>query len=328
MIIDIHTRIWESTRPLGLAAEVLRRRCPDPWARLDASRTAHAAAMGPVQYAIIHGFESRLLGAHITAEQVATWIGEDRSRLLGFAGIDPLVSRSVHRMEEAISCGLVGLTISPSAAGFHPAHTRAMDLYEACADRQIPILVEYHPWLVPAAKMEFAQPYLWDEVVRTFPELKLVISSLGHPWMEQTFSLMAKHRCVYADVSEMSQFPMQLYQALLSALHQGVLDQILFGSGFPVGDPESAILNLYSMNNLNQGTPLPTVGRHHLRSIVERDALSCLGLARPSNSSREKAIGQGESPGSSWHRIAGDESDTRVVETEESYIREPPVDRD
>jgi hypothetical protein len=72
--------------------------------------------------------------------------------------------------------------------------------------------------------------------------------------------------------------PWQLYNALLLAHQQGVMSQIVFGSGFPFCTPERAIVTLYSINTLIQGTHLPSVPREQLRSIVERDTLAVLGL--------------------------------------------------
>ncbi|MGB2987449.1 MAG: hypothetical protein WBE26_16415, partial [Phycisphaerae bacterium] len=75
--------------------------------------------------------------------------------------------------------------------------------------------------------------------------------------------------------------PWQAYQVLLSAYEYGVMDKLLFGSGFPVAAASYCIEALYSINHLVHGTSLPTIPREHLRGIVERDALSLLGIAGP-----------------------------------------------
>lgn len=282
MIVDLHTRIWDSVEELGASvAQTYRRRRGEPWEHTNASAQTHAQAMEPVEYAAILGFESALLGASIDAEQVHRAVQTRPGQNVGFVGIDPTLDKPVAKLEAALDLGLVGLTVSPAAAGFHPADTRAMELYEACQAKGVPVLIESNAMLSQDANLEFALPYLLDEVARTFPDLKIVLSSFGLPWIDQGVVLMAKHPNVYADVSGLVIQSWQLYNAMVQAFQAGVMNQVLFGSGFPFGDPQQAIVTLYSVNVTSQGTPLPSVPREQLRTVVERDTLAELGIAKP-----------------------------------------------
>jgi len=84
---------------------------------------------------------------------------------------------------------------------------------------------------------------------------------------------------VYAEISWLLHQPWQAYQALLSAYQCGVIEKLLFGSGFPSAPASLCIEALYSLNHLCHGTNLPTIPREQLRGIVERDALTLLGIA-------------------------------------------------
>ncbi|MEM1097300.1 MAG: amidohydrolase family protein [Planctomycetota bacterium] len=282
MIVDLHTRMWDSLDALGSAvAEQARRRRPEPWERSTASFETHEAAMVPVSVSVVHGLHAASLDARIPHQDVADAVAKSPDTLLGFAGIDPSVGDPLAELEEAGSLGLVGVNISPAAAGFHPCATEAMSLYEACAERGLPVYIEAGSRLARAAKMEFAQPFMLDEVARSFPELKLVVGGFGDPWPFQAVALLAKHPSVFADVSGMVRRPWQLYNALVAGYQAEVTNQVLFASGFPFGQPETAIVTLYSVNALTQGTPLPSIPREQLRGIVERDALVQLGLPNP-----------------------------------------------
>ncbi len=279
MIVDLNTRIWESAEQLGPSVEAqMRRRRGEPWHRPAASTDSHDQAMSPVGNAVILGFASQALAARIPHEKVAQYVARNPKRYVGFGGIDPTADDPVASLETALGLGLLGVTVSPSAQGFHPADTRAMTLYEACEAKGVPVFIECDPILARDVKMEFGQPYLLDEVARSFPDLKLAISSLGAPWIDQGIALIGKHPTVFADLSDLVNRPWQLYNALLLAYQQQVMGQIVFGSGFPFCTPEKAIVTLYSVNTLIQGTHLPSVPREQLRSIVERDTLSCLGV--------------------------------------------------
>ncbi|MEO1237358.1 MAG: amidohydrolase family protein [Planctomycetota bacterium] len=285
MIIDLHTRVWDSIEAMGPAvAATFRRRREEPWQHISAPEEAHAEAMRPVAFAAVLGFESGLLEGSIDAERVHRAVKSDPTKNLGFVGIDPTLGKAVAKLEEALEMGLVGATVSPAAAGFHPADTRAMELYEACEARGVPVLIEGNAMLTESVDLAFAQPYLLDEVARTFPDLKIVMSSFGLPWIDQGVALMAKHPGIYADVSGLVLRSWQLYNALVQAYQSGVMNQVLFGSNFPFCDPEKAIVTLYSVNTTSQGTPLPSVPREQLRSVVERDTLAELGIERPAGS--------------------------------------------
>lgn len=282
MTIDLHTRLWTSPEQLGPpVAEQLRRRRIDPWEDHTADADDHDQAMAPVTATVILGFESKLLGGSIPHEQIAGYVRRDPDKLMGFAGIDPKADRDpIRSLQQALDLGLVGVTVNPAAAGFHPTDTRAMALFEACAHHQLPVLVECGTVLARQARMEFARPVLFDEVIREFPELKVVLGTFGDPWVDEGVALLAKHPNVFADLSGFTARPWQLFNALLTAHQLGTMDQVLFGSNFPFVTPEQAIKTIYSVNTLTQGTHLPSVPREQLRSVVERDTIAVLGLNR------------------------------------------------
>jgi predicted TIM-barrel fold metal-dependent hydrolase len=129
------------------------------------------------------------------------------------------------------------------------------------------------------SKLEFSRPYLFDDVARSFPNVRIVIAQLGQPWVDETIVMLGKHPNVFADVSGLLRRPWQAYNALVSAHQYQVIDKLLFGSDFPYTNATECIEALYSINQVAQGTNLPVVPREALRGIVERDTLGLLGLS-------------------------------------------------
>ncbi|MAE62200.1 MAG: hypothetical protein CMJ49_12700 [Planctomycetaceae bacterium] len=282
MIVDLHTHLWQSPDQLGpQISAVLRRRWPGPWDQLNAGAQAHRDAMEPVDVAVVLGFRSQFLQADVPNETISAYVAENPGHVIGFAGVDPMEDRSVEQVDEAVAAGLSGLTISPAAQDFHPSHSRAMRLYEKAAGLGLPVLIHQGSHFTPDMKLEYARPYLFDEVARAFPALRLVIAHGGYPWLDETLVLIGKHEHVYTELSDVVGRPWKLYNLLLEAHQMEITDRLLFGSGFPYGTPQQAIETLYSMNHLVQGTGLPSVPRQKIRAIVERDALQCLGLTLP-----------------------------------------------
>ncbi|MEM6750198.1 MAG: amidohydrolase family protein [Planctomycetota bacterium] len=279
MIVDLHTRVWSYPEQLGpaIAAQVRRRRS-EPWVQADGSLEHFEQAMAPVDRAVVLGFEAGRLGASIPAKRVAQIVAAQPDRCVGFAGIDPTLGAAGDKLEHALALGLRGVTLAPAAAGFHPTDTRAMELFEACQAHKVPVLLEASGQMAREARLEFGQPYLIDEVAREFPDLKLVLGSVGDPWTDEAMALLAKHPTVFADLAGLVSRPWRLMNVLMSAHQQDVMGQLLFGSDFPWFSPEQAIVNLYSVNTFTQGTHLPSVPREQLRSVVERNALAVLGI--------------------------------------------------
>lgn len=194
------------------------------------------------------------------------------------------------QVDEAIRLGMIAVSLSPVCAGFHPTHSQAMRLYERCAESGLPVFVSRGAPLSPSGILEFGRPGAWDEVARTYPTLPIVIGEIGYPWIDEALVLAGKHENVWAEVSGVASRPWQLYNVLLAALSLGVMDKLLFGSGFPHELPARTIENLYSLNAINHGTQLPAVPRAMIRAIVERDSLRAIGVDRADVAPRARSV--------------------------------------
>ena len=208
MIIDLHTQIWANLEQLGrdLAARARARQTPgiDP---LDGTPIAHERSMACVDGSVVLGFRSERLGARIPDEFVAEFVAKDPRRRVGVAGVDPLSSDVLDQVDTAVGLGLVGVAVSPACQGFHPAHSEAMRVYERCAELSLPVFVTMQSPPTPAAELEFARPGAWDEVARSLPTLPIIISQLGHPWIDEALLLLGKHDRVFADISGVASRP-------------------------------------------------------------------------------------------------------------------------
>ncbi len=200
-------------------------------------------------------------------------------KMLGFAFVDPLPAAFTVRNLKAVTekLGLKGIVLYCAETGFHPAHSRAMQLYDSAQQLNLPIFFHNTP-LGPEGILEFAQPLFLDEIARTFPGLKIIIGSMGLPFTEQTICLLQKHESVYADLSIKPGNIWQVYNLVVSAHEQGVLDKLLFGSAFPLSRPQQCMETLLGFNKLVPGASLPSVPRGRLQGIIERDTLDLLAI--------------------------------------------------
>ena len=214
--------------------------------------------------------------------QLSEYVGRYREKMVGFAHIEPtkddISVKNLTFITEKL--GLAGVVLYCCTSGFHPAHSRAMRFYESAQQLGLPLFF-HNGWpLGPEAVLDYAQSFLLDEIARMFPKLKIVIGTMGVPFVEQTLSMVAKHENVYADLTISPSSVWQVYNVVVSAHERGVMDKLLFGSNFPAGNVDQCMETLLGFNKLLADTNLPKVPRGNIRDIIERDTLKLLGIEK------------------------------------------------
>lgn len=260
MIVDCHTHI----------------NCPSS----EIDTTEHFDACRKVDAAIVlavgrdNGFEA--------GKELSEYVNK-HPKLVGFASVNPL--RDPVGLEDVkavtVDLGLKGTVLYCAGGKFHPADSRAIRLYEAAVELNLPVFFHNVSTYSSDAILQYAQPFLLDEVARRFPTLKMVIGSMGLPFLGQTICMLGKHENVYADLSISPQKKWEVYNTVVRAHEADVMDKLLFGSGYPIAKPDNCIETLLGFNMMLGDTNLPTVPREEIRGIVERDTLAVLDIKLP-----------------------------------------------
>lgn len=213
-------------------------------------------------------------------EQLVEYLERHKERTVGFALIDPTKGKVTEKAVAAatVKKSLKGCVLYCSDCGFHPAHSRAMQFYEVAQKLQLPVFFHNAGDAGPDSALEYSQPYLLDEIARKFKDLKIIIGTMGMPFIEQTLSLVVRHENVYADLTIKPKSIWQLYTTVMTAYERGVFDKLLFGSGFPSSRASECIEALLGFNKLLGDTSLPTVPRGQIREIIQRNSLEMLGI--------------------------------------------------
>jgi predicted TIM-barrel fold metal-dependent hydrolase len=132
---------------------------------------------------------------------------------------------------------------------------------------------------IRTAPLRYAHPLVMDEIAIAYPELRIVMAHLGHPWQVDTLTVVRKHPHVYADISGGFYRPWSFYTAMVLMTEWGVLDKLLFGSDFPLATATETLAGLRGVNTPVDGTALPRVPFEAVEGIIERDSLALLGLS-------------------------------------------------
>jgi len=268
MIVDCHTHIDFDLEPPEVAE--------------------HVAAAEMVDACIVLGCPKAQREA--ANQKLGKFVKVHSDKMLGFAVLDPtkdsFKETVLTQLREEL--GLQGFVLYCSAWGFHPTHSDAMRFYGSVQEMGVPVFFHNGDLDISSRGiLAYAQPYLLDEVARTYPDLKIIIGSMGIPFVEQTIAVLARHENVFADLTIRPRNIWQTYNIVVSAHEQGVMDKLLFGSGYPIATPGACIETLLGFNTLMADTNLPTVPRGSIRSVVERNSLELLGMDFSKIKSRE-----------------------------------------
>ncbi|MGC9347552.1 MAG: amidohydrolase family protein [Anaerolineae bacterium] len=277
---NVHTHTWDQA--LHFAPETVREAELSRGYALDLTVDfdAFMEDMTPFDHVVVFGMKARHTGYWVPDSYVAEFVGRAPDKLIGFAGCDPTEPGYMQELARAIEeLGLAGLKMGPIYAGFDPRDSRCDPVYDYCQRHGLPIVFHSGTTFNSAAPLGFSRPWLFDEVAIRFPELHIVLAHSGHPFCDECMVVIRKHPHVYADISALFYRPWQFYNLLITAQEYQVTHKLLFGTDYPFAGAQESIDGLRSANEVIGTSGLPRVTEGTINGILERDALSLLGVA-------------------------------------------------
>lgn len=180
----------------------------------------------------------------ITYERVAEVCAAHPDRFSGLAGVDPFRGmQGIYDLERGVSeFGFVGAHLYPHWFGLAPNHRKYYPYYSKCCELDVPIMMQVGHNLVYSRERRLpsvGRPITLDDVAIDFPELKLIGIHIGVPWTDEMISMAWKHENVFigADAYAPKHWPAQL----VHYLNTYGREKVLFGTDWPVIDPERAV---------------------------------------------------------------------------------------
>lgn len=229
---------------------------------------------------VVFGGKARLSGLWVPDQAVASYVARHPDRLIGFLSLDPTQPSWQQELEEGHqSLHLKGIKLMPMYAGFSPDSRQLDYLWEYATRHGLPVLLHTGTTFIDRAPLEYTLPRLLDNVATRFPEQKLILAHLGHPYEGECVVTIRKHPNAYADCSALHYRPFQLYHSLMLVQEYGVWDKVLFGSDYPFTTVDASVAGMRKLNDMLQGTVLPRLDMDEMEQMFERDTLSLLNIA-------------------------------------------------
>jgi len=282
MIIDVHSHAWRFPEHFGTdfvaqAKQAKAGRDVDLSVRYDDYR---ATAPADVR-TIVFGGKARLSGLWVDDCYVAEYVAAHSDTLIGFLSVDPTQDGWHRELREGHrDLGLRGIKLLPMYAGFRPDDDLLDPLWKYASEEGLPVLLHTGTTFVSQSVLEYTLPRHLDRVASRFPDVRMVLAHLGHPYEGECVAVIRKHPNVYADVSALHYRPFQLYHSLMLVQEYGVWDKVLFGTDYPFTTVNATLAGLRSLNDMLAGTALPRLDDGQIEAMIERDSLSLLALER------------------------------------------------
>lgn len=280
MIVDIHSHAWLDPQHFSpdFRAQAKRAR-----AGMEVDLTVHyedyrkTATAG--DKAVVFGGKAKLSGVWIDDQYVADYVAADPARLVGFLSVDPTQPAWERELREGhLELGMKGIKLLPMYAGFRPDDERLDPLWKYATEHRLPVLLHTGTTFIAQAPLECTLPRHIDVVATRFPETKIIMAHLGHPYEGECIVTARKHPNVYTDISALHYRPWQFYNSLMLVQEYGVWGKLLFGTDYPFTTVDATIKGLRSMNDMLEGTALPRLNMKEIEAMIHRDSLSLLGI--------------------------------------------------
>ena len=279
MIIDAHSHAW---RYPDHFQEDFRRQAIQARAGQEVDLTVkyseYQDASPEEVRTIVFGGKARLSGLWVEDQYVADYVSAHSDSLIGFLSVDPTQKdweKELYVGHQEL--GLKGIKLLPMYAGFMPDDSMLDPLWSYADQHALPVLLHTGTTFVSQALLAYTLPRNLDPVAIRYPEVKIILAHLSHPYEAECVAVIRKHPNVYADISALHYRPFQLYNSLMLVQEYGVWDKVLFGTDYPFTTVNETVAGLRNLNRMLDGTALPRLNESKIEEMISRKTLSILG---------------------------------------------------
>ncbi len=291
-IFDIHTHAPRRSLPddpgASSTSDALYR--PDKHASTAHTPESYIAALDGIQRAVVFNIaadpeddrnNSNLQYAVPEVnDDTAAIVREHPEKLIGFLTVHARDPKALDEIDRCVGdLGMKGIKLGPNYQNVDPLSPEAFRVFKRAEELGLPVLLHQGTSPVQFADLDYAHPRHIDRVATAFPDLKMILAHMAHPWQIDCIVVIRKHPNVFADISAQFYRPWSAWNAFCLAQEWGVMHKLLFGSDLPIATPQETIDGLRSINEVIEGTGLPRIDEEQIEAIIHRDSLGLLGLS-------------------------------------------------
>jgi len=179
-------------------------------------------------------------------------------------------------LEHAIEdLGLKGVKFGPIYNGVSLLDPRMEPVYRYCVKNNLPLTMHMGTTFAENAPIEYGRPLAVDEIASRYPDVKLIMAHMAHPWSDECIVIARKRSNVYCEVSAIFYRPWQFWNTLITAQEYRITERnkIFWGTDSPFSGVEESMAGLREVNRLVEGTNLPRVSQETIDAILYSNPL-------------------------------------------------------
>jgi predicted TIM-barrel fold metal-dependent hydrolase len=227
----------------------------------------------------VFGGKAALAGLWVPDDEVAAYTRSHANKTIGFLSLDPTQpgwEDELHHGHEDLK--LKGIKLMPMYAGFYPNDRKLDYLWEYATSHRLPVLLHTGTTFIDRAPLDCTLPRLIDDVAIRFPQVKIIMAHLSHPYEGECVVTIRKHPNVYADCSAIYYRPFQLYHSFMLVQEYRTWGKVLFGSDYPFATVDASVAGIRTLNGMLEGTALPRLDTEQIESMLYRNSFELLEI--------------------------------------------------
>ncbi len=188
---------------------------------------------------LITGFDEKSTAGKtfVPNDLVAPLAARHPERFIPFAGADIMRGlAAVREFERWVrERGFRGLSLRPFMIGLPADDRHYYPFYAKCVELGVPLSIHTSANWTSVAVNDLGHPRHLDPVARDFPELRIIVSHGGYPWVLEACLLAWKYEHVYLELAahrpKYVAEPGTGWEPLLRFGQTTIADKVLYGSG-------------------------------------------------------------------------------------------------
>jgi len=279
MLIDIHSHFFRSPEHFSKDFIEQVKRVNSGSFDLNVRWDEYHAQASECDVTIVFGGKAALAGLWVPDEEVAKYTKTNACKTIGFLSVDltqPGWQEELHHGHEDLK--LKGIKLMPMYAGFSPNDRNFDYFWEYATLHHLPVLLHTGTTFIDRAPLYCTLPRHVDDVAIRFPDVKIIMAHLSHPYEGECVATIRKHPNVYADCSGLYFRPFQLYNSLILVQEYRTWGKVLFGSDYPFATVSESLAGMRKLNHMLEGTALPRLDSEQMERMFQRNTLEILEL--------------------------------------------------
>ena len=165
----------------------------------------------------------------VTLDEMDKIVSDGKGRIVPGGGYNPLdIGSSLEELEEGVrNHGFKYVWYHPATYGVALDDRRSYPLYAKCQELGIPVTVQVGHAGEPVP-CEGSRPYYMDIAALDFPELTIVLTHSGYPWIDEWISLCWKHTNVFGCIN--AYYPKDLNPSIVKFMDGPGREKVMWGT--------------------------------------------------------------------------------------------------